>query len=159
MSRGTLLLIGPGLPYHVLDYAITWAKENEGSLRTLFVVRGDLPEENYPFPSDLDASENLTDNTDAERGVNVIIRNESRFIEKRCTASHVPVDIEVLSSPSAQKVLVKLKDSEIVFVDKNAEAFDDEVKHMPFTLTELSGKSPGHFVVVGEADEYSDVIS
>lgn len=158
MSRGTLLLIGPGLPYHVLDYAITWAKENEGSLRTLFVVRDDL-QESFPFPHILDDTESLTGDTDAEGGVDMIIRNESRFIERRCNASHVPVDVEILSSPTAQKVLVKLRDSEIVFVDKNAEAFEDEVEHLPFTLTEISKQASGHFVVVGEADEYSDVTS
>lgn len=159
MSKGTLLLIGPGLPYHVLDYAIVWAKENEATLRTLFLVPGNLPEEGYPFPSDLDESEDVTSDNDAERGMREIIRNESRFIEKRCTASHVPVSIEVLSSPSAKKVLDKIEDSEVVFLDKKAQANEDDLKILPFSLSDITGKATGQVVTVDEMDKYSDALS
>lgn len=159
MSKATLLLIGPGLPYHVLDYAITWAKENEGKLRTLFVVPGDLPEEGYPFPSDLDESENITNSDDAEKGIREILRQESRFIEKRCNASHVPVTIETLFSPSVQKLLVTLKDSEIIFFDKGAGENEDDINDLPFSINDIAAKASGQFIAVGEKDEYSDALS
>ena len=38
MSIATLLLTGAAMPYHVIDYAINWAKDNEGSIRALFLV-------------------------------------------------------------------------------------------------------------------------
>lgn len=156
--RGTLLLLGPALPYHVLDYAITWAKEHEGMLRALFVVPGNLPEEGYPFPNDLDSSEDMTNDNDAERGLKMIIKDESRFIEKRCTASHVPVVIETLFSPSASKVLAKIKDSDIIFVDKKAEANEDDMKDLSFSLNDLTGKTSGQMVTVDQLDKYSDAL-
>lgn len=155
MSRGTLLLIGPGLPYHVLDYAITWAKENESILKAVFVVPGELPEEGYPFLNDLDITENLTDSEDAEEGVKEIIRQESRYIERRCNASHVPVIIETLFSPTSHKLLLHLKDAEVIFVDKNAEQNDDQLNDLPFELAEIMEKTKGQFVTVGEADKYA----
>jgi len=159
MSKATLLLVGPGLPYHVLDYAIKWAKENEGSLRTLFVVPGEIPEEGYPFPNDLDETESLTNNKDAENGIREIVRQESRFIEKRCNASHVPVTIEILFSPSIQKLLVTIKDSEIIFFNKRAEENPDELNDLSFSIDEIMKKASGQFVAVGEKDEYSDAVS
>lgn len=159
MSRATLLLIGPGLPYHVLDYAITWAKENEGALRTLFLIPEELPEEGYFFPSDLDSTENITNSTDAEKGIKEIIRQESRFIERRCNASHVPVVIDTMFSPLMQKVLVTLKDSEVIFVDKNAEENVDDLRELSFSLAELMEKASGQFITVGEKDEYSGAVS
>ena len=56
MSTATLLFTGVALPYHVVDYAINWAKENEGSLRALFLIPERMPEEGYPFPNDLGAA-------------------------------------------------------------------------------------------------------
>lgn len=156
MSRGTLLLVGPGIPYHVLDYAINWARENESMLKTLFLIPGDLPEEGYYFPSDLDESENITNSKDAEEGIKEILRQEGRYIERRCNASHVPVVIETLFSPEAPKLLLHLKDSDIIFVDKRAEENEDDLKELPFTLAEIADKTSAQFVAVDEKDEYSD---
>lgn len=156
MSRGTLLLIGPGLPYHVLDYAINWARENESMLKTVFVVPGELPEEGYVFPGDLDITENITNSDTAEEGVKEIIRQESRYIERKCNASHVPVVIETLFSPTAQKLLLYLKDSEIIFFDKKAKENIDDLKDLPFSIAEISEKSKAQFIAVDEMDKFSD---
>ena len=157
MSLATLLFTGPGLPDHVLDYAIGWAKENEGSLQTLFIVPGDLPEEGYAFPSDLDEAEAITTAADAEKGLKEIIQEEIRFIEKRCKASHVPVQSEVMFSPPLQKVVGHIKSSEIVFIDKRSRNYSDEMSELPYSVSDILRSSSSQVVEVGEMDRYSDV--
>jgi hypothetical protein len=157
MSIATLLLTGAALPYHVIDYAISWAKDNEGTLRALLIVPGSMPEEGYPFPNDLDDAENLTSKKDVEAGIKNIVREEIRFIEKRCKASHIPVQSEVLFSPPLQKVVSKVNDSDVIFIDRNAEEGDDAMTDLPFTIDDVIEKASKQFVAVGELDRYSDV--
>ena len=157
MSIATLLLTGAALPYHVIDYAINWAKDNEGSLRALFVIPGKMPEERYSFPNDLDEAEEITRGRDAERGINDIVQEEIRFIEKRCKASHIPVQSEVMYSPGVQKIISKVNDSDLIFVDKNIEENEDDMKVLPFRMEEVRDKTSRHFVSVGEMDRYSDI--
>lgn len=157
MSIATLLLTGAALPYHVIDYAINWAKDNEGSLRALFLVPGKMPDEGYPFPNDLDEAEEITGERDAERGIQNIVHEELRFIEKRCKASHIPLQSEIMYSPGIQKVVSRVNDSELIFVDKNIEENEDDMKELPFRLDEVRDKTSRHFVSVGEMDRYSDI--
>lgn len=157
MSIATLLLTGAALPYHVIDYAISWAKDNEGSLRALFLIPGRLPEEGYPFPNDLDEAEDITNEFDAEHGLKNIVQDEIRFIEKRCKASHIPVQAEVLYSPAVQKVVSEVNDSDVIFVDRNLEENEDDMNNFPFKLEDVIEKTSKHFVAVGEMDRYSDV--
>lgn len=157
MSTATLLFTGVALPYHVIDYAINWAKDNEGSLRALFLVPGRMPEEGYPFPNDLDDAENLTNEADAEKGISNIVNEEIRFIEKRCKASHIPVQSEILYSPPVQKVVSRVNDSDVIFIDRNAEENEDDTNDLSFRLEDVIEKTSKHFVSVGEMDRYSDV--
>jgi hypothetical protein len=151
------LLTGAALPYHVIDYAINWAKDNEGSLRALFLVPGKMPEEGYPFPNDLDEAEDLTRARDAEKGIANIVQDEIRFIEKRCKASHIPVQSEVMYSPGVQKVVSKVNDSDLIFVDRNIEENEDDMKVLPFRMDEVRDRTSRHFVSIGEMDRYSDI--
>jgi len=151
------LLTGVALPYHVIDYAINWAKDNEGSLRALFLVPGKMPDEGYPFPNDLDEAEDITGGRDAEKGIRDIVQEEIRFIEKRCKASHVPVQAEVMYSPGIQKVVSKVNDSDLIFIDKNIEENEDDMKVLPFKMDEVKDRTSRHFVSVGEMDRYSDI--
>ena len=158
MSRATILITGPRLPYHVVDYAIGWAKDNEGSLKALFVVPGKMPEEGYPFPNDLDEAEQETTGADVEKGLIGLVQDEIRFIEKRCKASHIPVASEMMFSPSINKIAAKLDEGIVTFIDKRFEEDKDDMTELSFTVDELLDKSSGTFIAVGEMDKYSDVV-
>ena len=159
MSTATVLFKGPALPYHVLDYAISWARENEGSLHALFLVPGDMPEEGYPFPNDLDEAEDMMTERDAEKGLREIIQEEIRFVERRCNASHIPVTSDIIFSPSLKKVLDIISSSEVIFIDKRIEEdTDDEVSELDFSISDLLHKSSGQVVAIGEKDTYSDLV-
>lgn len=157
MGIATLLLTGTAVPYHVVDYAINWAKDNEGSLRALFIIPGKLPDQGYPFPNDLHETEEITVQNEGEPVLNNLVKDEIRFIEKRCKASHIPVKSEIIYSPRIQKVVALVKDSDVIFVDKNAEENESEMKDLPFTFEDIIENTTKHFVSVGEMDRYSDV--
>jgi hypothetical protein len=157
MSVATLLLTGAALPYHVIDYAINWAKDNEGSLRTLFLIPGKMPKEGYPFPNDLHETEQIDSDRETDQEINNVVRDEIRFIEKRCKASHIPIQSEIMYSPGIQKVVAIVNDSDVIFVDKNAEEKEDEQNDLPFRFEDIIENTSKHFVSVGEMDRYSDV--
>ena len=158
MSRATILITGPRLPYHVVDYAIGWARDNEGSLNALFVIPGKMPEEGYPFPNDLDEAEQETTGTDVEKGLVGLVQDEIRFIEKRCKASHIPVTTEMMFSPSIKKLAAKLDEAEVTFIDKRIEEDKDDMSELSFTVDELMENSAASFISIGELDKYSDVV-
>lgn len=157
MSYATLLFPGTSLAYHVLDYAVDWAKENEGSLHVLFLHPGTVPPEGYPFPNDLDEAEDMTTEVEAQQGVKQILKQEARYIEKRANASHIPAKTEILFSPSIDQVIARVNHSEIIFIDKSLEENPETFEGLEFDLQELKHKTSRHLYEVGESDKYSDV--
>jgi hypothetical protein len=157
MNVATLLFPGQTLPYHVVDYAINWARENEGSLNTLFMLPREQPSEGYPFPNDLDEAEEFSTNADARKRVKNILKDEIRYIEKRAKASHIPINSEILFGPTVNQVLEKINNSDVIFFDKNLEGETDAMNDFPFSIDELSEKGNRDLFAVGEQDRYSDV--
>jgi len=152
MNVATILIPGTGIPYHVVDYAISWARENEGSLHALFLVSGEVPDEAYPFPNDLDEAEALYTEVDAKKGIRKILQEETRFIEKRAKASHIPIRTEVLFSPKIEEVLTRINQSEITFIDKTLNDEGSISEELSFTLEDLREKGTRDLFGVGEYD-------
>lgn len=157
MSTATILITGLRLPYHVVDYAINWAKDNEGSLRVIFLVPGKMPEEGYPFPNDLDEAEQQTTRAEVEKGLSGIVLDEIRYIEKRCNGSHIPVKAELMFSPPLKKLVSKINETEVLFIDKNIDEDTDDMSSMPFTIEDVTEQIKST-IAVGEMDRYSDVV-
>ena len=156
MNKAVLLFPKQVLAYHVVDYALDWARENEGSLHVIFFLPETVPEEGYSYPSDIDQAQMLKDIFDAEAGYQDILQSELRYIEKRAGARHIPVEFEILHSPTVEDIIRKSEDAELIFMDKFAgdevELFED----LRFSAEELREKMPRIFEV-SEYDKYSDV--
>lgn len=157
MNLATLLFPGQSLPYHVVDYAISWAKENEGSLNILFILPAKQPTEGYPFPNDLDEAVEVTSDSDVQKGIRDILKDEIRYIEKRSKASHIPVNSEILIEPSVDQVLGRINNSDVIFFDKNLQEDTEAMNDFPFSIEELNEKGNRDLFAVGEQDRYSDV--
>jgi hypothetical protein len=157
MNQASLLFPGELLPYHVVDYALDWATENEGSLKVIFFLPESAPSEGYPFPNDLDQAEMLRESFDVEEGYKEILKEERRYIEKRANARHIPVESLVLYSPTIDDIAEQVKNSEILFMDKNIDEKPDVFDGLPFTLEELR-EGIHKILPVGEYVRYSDVV-
>jgi hypothetical protein len=158
MNFATLLFPGNFVPYHVVDYAINWAKENEGSLVVLFVLNKHVPREEYPFPSDIDMAEDLTTVADSDRVVRNVIGKEIRYIEKRAGAAHIPLKCEILYSPPVKNLFSKLNRSDIVFIDKDLDDHLDLLEGLDFTIEDIREKSATSVMEIGSMDRYSDTV-
>lgn len=156
MNQAVLLFPGEMLPYHVVDYALDWARENEGSLKVVFFLAKHPPSESYPFPNDLDQAEMLRETFDVEKGIRHILLQEIRYIEKRANARHVPVDFKIMYSPALEEIEQQSGDAEIVFIDKHAEDDADRFEGLSFNLEDLKERNARIFPV-SELDRYSDV--
>jgi hypothetical protein len=141
-----------------VDYAINWAKENEGSLVVLFVSNKHVPREDYPFPSDIDMAEELTTVADADRVVREVIGKEIRYIEKRAGAAHIPLKCEILYSPSVKNLFSKLNRSDIVFIDKDLDDHPDLLDEVDFSIEDIRDKTATSVLEIGRMDRYSDTV-
>jgi hypothetical protein len=158
MNFATLLFPGNFVPYHVVDYAINWAKENEGSLVVLFVSNRHVQPEGYPFPSDIDMAEELTTVADADRIVREVIGKEIRYIEKRAGAAHIPLKCEILYSPSVKILFSKLNRSDIIFIDKDLDDHPDLMEGLDFSIEDLREKTATTIMEIGRMDKYGDTV-
>lgn len=156
MNQAVLLFPGERLSYHVVDYALDWASENEGTLKVLFFLASEAPDEGYPFPNDLDQAESLKKSFDTEQGMKQILQTETRYIEKRASARHVPATCVILYSPTLEELQAETKDAEVIFIDKDID--DEKISFGPleFTFDDLK-ETNGRVFPVGEHDRYSDV--
>jgi hypothetical protein len=157
MNQAAILIPGELLPYYVVDYALDWATENEGSLKVIFFLPRHIPSESYPFPNDLDQAEMLKESFDVEEGIKEVLKQERRYIEKRANARHVPVECVILFSPSIDDLASQVNRSEIVFVDKNIDEKADAFDGLSFTSQDLRDKLD-RLLPIGEYDRYSDVV-
>lgn len=158
MNFATLLFPGNFVPYHVVDYAINWAKENEVALLVLFVLNTHVTREGYVFPSDLDMAEELTTVADADRGVRAIAGNEIRYIEKRAGAAHIPLKCEILYSPSVKNLFSKLNRSDVVFIDKDLDDHPDLLEGLDFSIDDIREKTTTGIMEIGSMDRFSDSV-
>jgi hypothetical protein len=158
MNFATLLFPGNFVPYHVVDYAINWAKENEGSLVVLFVLNKQMEREDYPLRSDADMAEELTTVADGDRIVRSVIGKEIRYIEKRAGAAHIPLKCEIVYSPADKILFSKLNRSDIVFIDKDLDDHLDLLEGLNFSIDDIREKTATSVMEIGGMDRYSDTV-
>ena len=133
MKRALLIFNGIKYPYALADKAVAWAKKNSLPLHAIF-LSGKEREEQYPFPSDLDAAQNNTDKDDAEYGDLLVVESRIRLLEGTAEAEGVQCSTEIMIEPSLDEVLDKTKDAEAIFVTA------DHVDDVPMTVTAFSIK-------------------
>lgn len=126
MSKGLIIFDGIRFPHHVVDHAISWAKNNGASLKALFLF-GREYEEGYLFPNDLDEAQDVTDKEDAEKDDMRLINSHIRLLEG--AAGSVKFESEILVDPELDEVLLRASDAQAVFIDANHE----ETGLMPLT--------------------------
>jgi hypothetical protein len=147
MKAVLLIFGGISFPYRLTEKAVAWAKTNGAALQTLFIV-GKETEEGYPFPSDLDAAESLTDKDDVVHDDVEIIRSQMKFISDNARAEKININSEILIDPSFELVMAKISGAKILFINATYQAtaslsdlsFDirDLVDHAPCPVEEVS---------------------
>ena len=158
MNFATLIFPGNFLPHHVVEYAINWAKENEGSLVVLFILnKREQPDDDMFRPIE-DNGEELALVANSASRVRPIDAQEIRYLEKRAGASHIPLRCEILYSPTIKFIYSKLNRSDLVFIDKNLDEHPPLLEGLGFTIDDLREKTIANILEIGDFDRYSDVV-
>jgi hypothetical protein len=75
--------------------------------------------EAYAFPSDIDLAEKIADTEDTEEDSAKILRSQGKVVRGMLKTEELSGNIEHLNDASLDKVLEKLKSSDLLFVDPN----------------------------------------
>jgi len=132
---------GIRFPFYLVDHVIAWSKNNNANLHALFIKAKHEVNEGYIFPSDLDAAEELSDNSDAEQGDEHVIQSQIKILEDMAKTKDIPFKSEVLIEPSLEDILAKAKGQNILFIDHD---FNEEgiLSVTRWKLGNLIKKSP-----------------
>jgi hypothetical protein len=121
MAKAALLFNGIKFPFNVVDRAINWAKQSKGSLVAIFLKSEKMEKEGYVFPSDLDAAENLAENSAANTNLSLIIDSNIRILEHQAIGEQIEVRTALLTNPTDEELLDQLGGSEYIFTSKEIE--------------------------------------
>lgn len=116
MKQALVFCHGLKFPHELAEQAIRWAKENSGSVSALFLV-GRETEEQYAFPSDLDAAQDVTDKNDAQQDNMRVADSQMKLFEDMAASEDVPCITEVMIEPDIDEVLERTKGAAIIFAD------------------------------------------
>ncbi len=130
-----VILNGIRLHYHVIDYAIQWAKNNSGSVHALFLKSSKETSPGYAFPSDLSLSETVTDKEEAKEDDETMISTNMQLVKEMVQMKDIPYKSELKIDARLNDVLAVSENASIIIV---AEDFDDE--SAPLTKDRVSLK-------------------
>ena len=116
MKHALIVFNGLKFPYYLVDYALSRLKEQSTSLLGLFLA-GRETEEGYIFPSDLDASQNVTDKEDAEQDDSRVLHSQMQLLESMARSEGVDCKTELMVDPTLEDVLSKARNAETIFID------------------------------------------
>jgi len=121
MAKAALFFNGIGFSFPLVDHALSWAKQNNGSLVALFLRAKHTIREGYIFPSDLDAAQNLRKNEDAETANMNVIYSNITMLEHSAGSEHIDLTTQLLIDPPGEQVLQQLSGCERLFIDDRIE--------------------------------------
>jgi hypothetical protein len=141
MPHALVIFNGIRFSHDLVEKAITWAKQNSGSIKVLFLASRET-EDQYAFPSDLDAAQNATDKGDAEQSDMRVIESEIQLIENMSRTEDVDCATEIMVEPELDDVVEKAKGAAAVYVDVREEGEGSLMEVRKFTMRELVERVP-----------------
>lgn len=117
MAEGVFILNGIRIGYHLIEAAIEWAKQNQGSLVGVYLYSGEKNAESYGFPSDIEQVETQISENEGEAELDVLIGNHTRYAEKQCANNNIPVTTHQLKNPDIDELSSLLLSATVLFLD------------------------------------------
>ena len=119
MSKAAILFNGIRFPFVVIDHAFEWARGADHSLRVIYLLARHEISDGYVFPSDLDISENLSDDAETTRDNDAVIRSNMQMLNHRAQLEGISFESLVLIDPSTKQLSEAVKDCKYIFVDED----------------------------------------
>lgn len=134
------MINGLDMPYHVIDRAITIAKEKKSRLMGIFLRGKGERREGYAFPSDLDAAEKGISEGETLEQDKEIISHNSEVISRMAQFDGIDFESKIIEDPKMEDLIQISEGADLVVVDKG---FDSELllDAHKITLQEIVEKS------------------
>jgi hypothetical protein len=141
MQQALVIFNGIRFSHSLVEKALAWAKQNSGSISALFLASHET-EDQYAFPSDLDAAQKVTDKEDADQDDMRVIESQIQLMQGMASAENVSFKSEIMVDPSLDNVVAKAKDAAAIFVDAREEDEAGLMEVRTFSMKELKEKLP-----------------
>lgn len=141
MKQCLIIFNGIRFSHSLIEKAFSWAKQNSGNISVLFLASHET-EDQYAFPSDLDAAQNVTDKRDAEQSDMRVIESQIQLLENMAKMEGVECKTEIMVDPSLDDVVAKAKGAGVVYVDAREEDEASLMEVRTFKMKELMEKLP-----------------
>jgi len=119
MNTIMIILNGIHLPYHVIHYAITKAKENTANISALFLSGKSDHSRGYFFPSDLTSVESLSSDKDVEGEDNRIIQDNMLLIKQMIELEDISYTSSVKTNISIDEIVESTASADLVILDED----------------------------------------
>jgi len=126
MSKGIFLVNGVRISYHLIEAAIHWAKENDGTLMGVYIFSDEENAESYGFPSDIEKVETDVSEGEAEAELETLISKNRQYAEKQCALNNIPVKTIQLKNPDQDTLEDYLETADVLWLDPETYAGDAE---------------------------------
>ena len=136
MATAILLYNGLHFPVAMIDRAIAWAANSNGDIIALLVLADKDQEEGYPFPNDLDESEEVSTDNDAMGKDLAIIASNIRLMRHQATIANVRLKAHLLAGAHRAALQEWLEKADQVFISE--EPLDPPVLSIDFSKVQTS---------------------
>jgi hypothetical protein len=142
MRQALVIFNGIRFSHSLVEKALAWAKQNSGGISALFLASHET-EDQYAFPSDLDAAQKVTDKEDADQDDMRVIESQIKLMENMAKSEGVDFTSEIMVDRSLDEVLSKVRGASIIFIDAREEDEAGLMEVRKFKMKELVERLPG----------------
>ena len=119
MKTILIILNGIRLPFHVIDFAISRAKENTSEIYALFLKGGHEQSKGYIFPSDLGSTETGVSDAEALKEDETIIYDNMKMVRSMVEAEKIPYREILRTNASLAEIATISEDADLIVLDEN----------------------------------------
>jgi len=119
MKTILIILNGIRLPFHVIDFAISRAKENTSEIYALFLKGGHEQSKGYIFPSDLGSTETGVSDAEVLKEDETIIYDNMKMVRSMVEAEKIPYREILRTNASLSEIGTMSEDADLIVLDEN----------------------------------------
>ena len=119
MKTILIILNGIRLPFHVIDFAISRAKENTSEIYALFLKGGHEQSKGYIFPSDLGSTETGVSDAEVLKEDETIIYDNMKMVRSMVEAEKIRYREILKTNASLTEIATISEDADLIVLDEN----------------------------------------
>ena len=119
MKTILIILNGIRLPFHVIDFAISRAKENTSEIYALFLKGGHEQSKGYIFPSDLGSTETGVSDAEVLKEDETIIYDNMKMVRSMVEAEKIPYREILRTNAPLSEIATISEDADLIVLDEN----------------------------------------